>query len=39
MVLNGEKGKYGYIPDIMSVYRFWGSVWGKRVYISGYRAL
>ncbi|WP_407483515.1 glycosyltransferase [Elizabethkingia meningoseptica] len=29
--LNGEKGKYGYIPDIMSVYRFWGgSVWGKK---------
>ncbi|HAY3507525.1 GNAT family N-acetyltransferase [Elizabethkingia anophelis] len=29
--LNGEKGLYGYIPDIMSVYRFWGgSTWGKK---------
>ncbi|WP_169741990.1 GNAT family N-acetyltransferase [Sphingobacterium deserti] len=29
--LNGEKGKFGFIPDYMAVYRMWnGSVWGKK---------
>ncbi|MBB6130766.1 glycosyltransferase family 2 protein [Mucilaginibacter lappiensis] len=29
--LNGEKGKYGYIPDYMAVYRTWaGGVWSKK---------
>ncbi|MGM1429682.1 glycosyltransferase family 2 protein [Sphingobacterium lactis] len=29
--LNGQKGKFGYLPDFMSVYRLWGgSIWGTK---------
>ncbi len=29
--LNGEVGKFGYLPDIMGVYRLWGgSIWGTK---------
>lgn len=29
--ISGQKGKFGYIPDVMSVYRLWnGSIWGLK---------